>query len=180
MDSATAMLSQSFRDFPDSATVWDSQQSFNTGAPNGQESQTTVTGTANEGTTLYLRATPRTVNVGSATVTVADAQYTPPANPSATPDPANGPNNPTGNNPSNPACKTFALPLISGVTGGYAQLVSDVRAANGGARATLPAFDLSEVDPTKQTAPDKTVLLYAWHARHHVAHITHLRSRMGW
>ena len=27
---------------------------------------------------------------------------------------------------------------------------------------------------------EKTLLLYAWHARHHVAHITHLRNRMGW
>lgn len=27
---------------------------------------------------------------------------------------------------------------------------------------------------------EKTVLLYAWHARHHVAHINHLRTRMGW
>lgn len=27
---------------------------------------------------------------------------------------------------------------------------------------------------------DMTTLLYAWHARHHVAHITHLRDRMGW
>ncbi len=27
---------------------------------------------------------------------------------------------------------------------------------------------------------DKTVALYAWHGRHHVAHITALRERMGW
>ncbi len=27
---------------------------------------------------------------------------------------------------------------------------------------------------------EKTLLLYAWHARHHVAHINHLRTRMGW
>jgi hypothetical protein len=25
-----------------------------------------------------------------------------------------------------------------------------------------------------------TTLLYAWHARHHVAHITHLRDKKGW
>ena len=27
---------------------------------------------------------------------------------------------------------------------------------------------------------DKTLALYAWHGRHHVAHITGLRQRMGW
>ena len=27
---------------------------------------------------------------------------------------------------------------------------------------------------------DKNVALYAWHGRHHVAHITSLRERNGW
>jgi hypothetical protein len=27
---------------------------------------------------------------------------------------------------------------------------------------------------------ETTVLLYAWHSRHHVAHITRLREREGW
>ena len=27
---------------------------------------------------------------------------------------------------------------------------------------------------------DRMVALYAWHGRHHVAHITELRKRMGW
>jgi uncharacterized damage-inducible protein DinB len=27
---------------------------------------------------------------------------------------------------------------------------------------------------------DVATLLYAWHSRHHVAHITHLRQRQGW
>ena len=27
---------------------------------------------------------------------------------------------------------------------------------------------------------DKNIALYAWHGRHHVAHITELRKRMGW
>lgn len=27
---------------------------------------------------------------------------------------------------------------------------------------------------------DKSIALYAWHGRHHVAHITSLRERMGW
>jgi hypothetical protein len=29
-------------------------------------------------------------------------------------------------------------------------------------------------------ALDETIALYAWHGRHHVAHITSLRQRMGW
>jgi hypothetical protein len=27
---------------------------------------------------------------------------------------------------------------------------------------------------------DMTLLIYAWHGRHHLAHITRLRDRMGW
>ncbi len=27
---------------------------------------------------------------------------------------------------------------------------------------------------------DENLALYAWHGRHHVAHITSLRERMGW
>ena len=27
---------------------------------------------------------------------------------------------------------------------------------------------------------DKNLALYAWHGRHHVAHITELRKKMGW
>ncbi len=27
---------------------------------------------------------------------------------------------------------------------------------------------------------DRATLLYAWHSRHHVAHITHLRATAGW
>jgi hypothetical protein len=27
---------------------------------------------------------------------------------------------------------------------------------------------------------DVVTLLYAWHGRHHVAHITHLRAQRGW
>jgi DinB family protein len=31
-----------------------------------------------------------------------------------------------------------------------------------------------------QVTLDKNVMLYAWHGRHHVAHIVSLRERMGW
>jgi hypothetical protein len=27
---------------------------------------------------------------------------------------------------------------------------------------------------------DVNLALYSWHGRHHVAHVTQLRSRMGW
>jgi hypothetical protein len=27
---------------------------------------------------------------------------------------------------------------------------------------------------------EASTLLYAWHSRHHVAHITHLRKKNGW
>jgi hypothetical protein len=27
---------------------------------------------------------------------------------------------------------------------------------------------------------EESTLLYAWHSRHHVAHITHLRAKEGW
>jgi len=30
------------------------------------------------------------------------------------------------------------------------------------------------------TTLDRTLALYAWHGRHHVAHVTSLRQRMGW
>ncbi len=98
VDSAMAILTQSFRDYPDSATVWDVNQSTNDNAsPN------------NEGTSLYVRAVPDANNpLLSAT----------PA-PGSTPGPANDVN---GSNPNNPACKIFKLPLVSGVPGGRAQL----------------------------------------------------------
>jgi uncharacterized damage-inducible protein DinB len=35
-------------------------------------------------------------------------------------------------------------------------------------------------DTGKSNRLDRTLGLYAWHGRHHVAHITSLRERMGW
>jgi len=40
--------------------------------------------------------------------------------------------------------------------------------------AQLPASGAGAGEPGTNAA------LYAWHGRHHVAHITALRSRMGW
>ena len=155
VEAAQAILAQSFRDFPDSATVWDPSQSPNGGAPVGQESKTTVTGSYNEGTTLYLRAVPKMVGIApsdqtNATspqpvqATVADPHFTG----------ATVANDPNGNNPSNLNCKTFVLPLISGIPGGYAQVLSEARP--GGTSSLLRAFDLTEMDPSKQTVATKT------------------------
>lgn len=122
-DSAMAILTESFRDFPDSATAWDTASASS--APF-------------EGTSLYLRAVP-----SSPTDPAAYANPQPDAASAAANDPA-------GNNPANPACKTFVLPLISGVPGGRAQLVAN-RAG------MLPAMSLSVTDPTRQNFTDLNV-----------------------
>ena len=136
VDAAEAILAQSFRDFPDSCTVWDTQQT-----PNATNvAANTVGGSYNEGTSLYLRA----MDTGSGT---ANPLYTGPYNAS---DPTTAANYAQGNNPNNLACKTFRLPLISGVPGGYAQLVS---AKTG----TMPQMNLGETDPTKQNWTDLNI-----------------------
>jgi hypothetical protein len=44
-----------------------------------------------------------------------------------------------------------------------------------------PAFARSFRHPDLGVMPiDRLLALYAWHGRHHVAHITSLRARMGW
>jgi len=48
---------------------------------------------------------------------------------------------------------------------------------------SLRAEDLSRtfIHPQQGAVPlDRQLALYAWHGRHHVAHITALRERMGW
>ncbi len=139
VDSAMAVLQESFRDFPDSATVWDTTQSAN----NGSSSNSAIVNTQyNEGTSLYLRAVPTQATLPGAasgtTTTVASPQ----------PDGAAAPSNDaTGNNPCNLNCKNFVLPLISGVPGGRAQLVSNKA-------SILPTMNLSEPDPAKQNFVD--------------------------
>ena len=150
VDAATSILTQAFRDFPDSATVWDPYQTVNTNAPGGSEARTTVTSPFNEGTSLYLHAASQTQTVnGSPGVVVAD-----PA-----PNGASAANDVKGNNPNNPACKTFVLPLISGVPGGYARLVSEAASSASASKSggsLLPAFDLAETNPALQTKSTKT------------------------
>ena len=132
VDSAMAILTESFRDFPDSATVWDPHQSANNDSS-----------ADNEGTNLYLRAAPTPVPLpGGTTVVAAD-----PKPPGAT----TAANDANGNNPNNLTCKNFVLPLISGVPGGRAQLVS--------AKNTLFAspMNLLQSDPTQQNFADLNV-----------------------
>ncbi len=130
VDSAMAILTESFRDFPDSATVWDTQQSAN------------KDGSYSQGTSLYLRAMPAQVTVNGTALTVADPQSN--ASTAAA-------NDSTGNNPNNPLCKNFVLPLISGVPGGRARLVSEALNA-----AELPTL-ITSTDLTKQNAVDLNV-----------------------
>ena len=147
VDSATAILSESFRDFPDSVTAWDPQQTTNTGTPSN--AAVVVNTPYNEGTNLYLRAVavPNTIvptaSGGTTTVTAANPSPTPSSSPAAA-------NDPGGNNPNNPACQNFVLPLVSGVPGGRAQLVTNKS-------SILPAVNLSQTDPTQQNYTDLNI-----------------------
>ena len=146
VDSATAILTESFRDFPDSATVWDTQQSQNTGTPSNRAIVNTPN---NEGTSLYLRAISTTASVPAATV--ADPQATSTA----------AANDLKGNNPNNPACMNFVLPLISGVPGGRARLVSEKLSTSPGKPGMVPLMDLSVSDPVTQNFTDLNVCRFA-------------------
>ena len=150
VDSAMAVLAQSFRDFPDSVTVWDTQQSQNSGT---STNASIVNTPYNEGTSLYLRAV-----VDPSTGTAKPLPLGVPAA-GATPVPANDPG---GNDPNNPACKNFVLPLISGVPNGQAQLVSKKA-------SILPAMNLSEPDPAKQNFVDLNARRYGPNAASPIA-----------
>ena len=139
VDSAMAILTEAFRDYPDSATVWDPQQTTNSGTA----SNSAIVSTAyNEGTDLYLRAVPSTTNPN-----VSNPLPNGVPSAGATPVPANSA---TGNNPSNPACEEFVLPLISGVPNGQPQLVTNK--AN-----ILPQVNLGQNDPTQQNYTDLNI-----------------------
>ncbi|NUM54736.1 MAG: bacillithiol transferase BstA [Candidatus Hydrogenedentes bacterium] len=46
---------------------------------------------------------------------------------------------------------------------------------------TLEQWQRTFHHPERGIVPlDETAALYAWHCKHHLAHITHLRERMGW
>ena len=152
VDSATAMLAECFRDYPDSATVWDNQQTTNSGTP--YNTAAIVGGTNNEGTSLYLRAVPMTSSQSGATV----ANPLPRGSLTAADGTPYASNDINGNNPGNPACQTFVLPLISGVPYGQPRLLSEKSKiwpnTDPNASSNLNYMNLGQSDPTKQNWTD--------------------------
>ena len=66
----------------------------------------------------------------------------------------------------------LSLSLIEGLHGRWASLLASMGPADFGRSFTHPERGLVSLDNTLQ--------MYAWHSRHHVAHISGLRERMGW
>jgi hypothetical protein len=65
-----------------------------------------------------------------------------------------------------------SLALIEGLHTRWTVLLRSLRAED---------FAKTFIHPQQGTVPlDRQLALYAWHGRHHVAHITALRERMGW
>jgi hypothetical protein len=66
----------------------------------------------------------------------------------------------------------YSLSLLQGLHARWSALLS-----------SLSADQLDRVFMHPESGPqtlDRTLQVYAWHCRHHVAHITGLRSRNGW
>ena len=66
----------------------------------------------------------------------------------------------------------LSLSLLEGLHGRWAALLSSLAPADFARTFRHPESGLQTLDRTLQT--------YAWHCRHHVAHITGLRERSGW
>jgi hypothetical protein len=65
-----------------------------------------------------------------------------------------------------------SLALLTGLHHRWTTLLRSLRPGD---------FSRTFVHPQQGTVPlDRQLALYAWHGRHHVAHITGLRERMGW
>ena len=148
VDNATAILAESLRDFPDSVTAWDVQQTLNSGTP---PNTAVVNIPYNEGTDLYLRAVPKNATVNGASAVVANPLPVPLVSPAVA-------NDSNGNDPNNPACQNFVLPLISGVPGGYAQLVTSKSTNPSKTPIVWPTtMNLGEPNPAKQNWTDLNV-----------------------
>jgi hypothetical protein len=66
-------------------------------------------------------------------------------------------------------------PSLAMLEGVHSRLVALLRATE------EPAFSRRFVHPEGYTGTVDTLIgLYAWHSRHHTAHVTALRERMGW
>jgi hypothetical protein len=65
-----------------------------------------------------------------------------------------------------------SLALLDSLQGRWVALLRSIPAADWSRKFRHPEFGLK--------ALDETLALYAWHGKHHVAHITSLRERNGW
>ena len=66
----------------------------------------------------------------------------------------------------------LSLAIVEGLHGRWAALLSSMSASDFGRAFMHPERGAMSLDHTLQ--------MYAWHSRHHVAHITGLRQRAGW
>jgi hypothetical protein len=66
----------------------------------------------------------------------------------------------------------YSLSILQGLHARWSALLSHLGAEQLDRTFVHPQFGLQKLDRTLQT--------YAWHCRHHVAHITRLRQRNGW
>ena len=65
-----------------------------------------------------------------------------------------------------------SLAIIQGVHGRWAELLASLAPAD---------FARTYAHPERGPEPlERTLQLYAWHGRHHLAHVTSLRERKGW
>jgi len=67
----------------------------------------------------------------------------------------------------------ISLDLLEGLHHRWILLIRQLRPADFGRRYRHPEMG-------RGVELEEMLALYAWHGRHHVAHITHLRERMGW
>ena len=75
-----------------------------------------------------------------------------------------------GDVPSTPI--EVSLALMDPLHDRWVRLLRSMKSADWGRTFRHPELGL--------VALEKNVALYAWHGRHHVAHITELRNKMGW
>jgi hypothetical protein len=66
-----------------------------------------------------------------------------------------------------------SLALLEGLHARWAALYASLAAEHWGRTFFHP-------EPNRWISLEEHLLLYAWHSRHHVAHITALRARQGW
>jgi len=65
-----------------------------------------------------------------------------------------------------------SLQLLEGLHAGWVQLLESLTEAEWGRKFKHPDRGLLSLDTN--------IAIYAWHGRHHTAHITELRKRQGW